>query len=122
MKLIHIFLESINCIINLKITNFIFVGNIQSFRKNFLLLFENIEKLIKYNILNFNVTIIGYSMQKKFIKFFNKNLFYHFCFLFTPLLFLELNKCSLILFSIILIYQNFLTSSTILSSHISFYF
>lgn len=54
-----------------KISNFIIVGKIQSFRKNFLLLFESINKLIKNKILNFKVTIIGYSMEKKFIKFFN---------------------------------------------------
>ena len=55
-----------------KITNFIIVGKIQSFRKNFLLLFESIDKLIKNKILNFKVIIIGYSMEKNFIKFFNK--------------------------------------------------
>ena len=51
-----------------KITKFIIVGSVQSLRKNFLLLFKNIEKLINNNILNFNVTIIGYSIEKKLKK------------------------------------------------------
>ena len=46
-----------------KITNFITVGNIETFRKNFFLLFENVEKLIKNNILNFHVTVIGGGEQ-----------------------------------------------------------
>lgn len=55
-----------------KITNFIIVGNVQSNRKNFLILFESIEQLIKNKINNFNVTIIGYSMDINFKEFFNK--------------------------------------------------
>ena len=55
-----------------KITNFITVGGVQSSKKNFLMLFNNIEKLIKNNILNFKVTIIGFSIEKKIKNLLNK--------------------------------------------------
>jgi hypothetical protein len=42
-----------------KITNFITVGNIENFRKNYNILFNSVEELIKNNIFNFHVTIIG---------------------------------------------------------------
>ena len=55
-----------------KITNFIIVGNIQLFRKNFLILFDSIEKLINNKINNFHITIIGGKIEKKIKILFNK--------------------------------------------------
>ena len=54
------------------ITNFIVVGSIQSNRKNFLILFDCIEKLINYKIFNFHVTIVGLIMENKLKQLFNK--------------------------------------------------
>ena len=58
-----------------KITNFIIVGNIENFRKNYNILFKGFEELIKNNISNFHITIIGRLFQNslKDIKI-NKNL------------------------------------------------
>jgi hypothetical protein len=50
------------------ITNFITVGTTVSFRKNFDILIECIKKLIKNNIVNFHVTIIGKGNIGKKIK------------------------------------------------------
>ncbi len=58
-----------------KITNFITVGNIENFRKNYNILFNGVEDLIKNNILNFHVTIIGNLNEKSLINIINdKNL------------------------------------------------
>ena len=56
-----------------KITNFIIVGNIQSKRKNFLILFDIVEKLINNKIFNFHVTIIGGNIENKLKILLNKN-------------------------------------------------
>lgn len=55
-----------------KITNFIIVGGIESFRKNFFILFDGIEKLINNKIFNFHVTIIGGNIENKLKVLLNK--------------------------------------------------
>lgn len=58
-----------------KITNFITVGNIENFRKNYNILFNNVKELIKNNIFNFHVTIIGRILEKSIKNIvINKNL------------------------------------------------
>ena len=58
-----------------KITNFITVGNVETFRKNYNILFNSVEELIKNNILNFHVTIIGRIFEKSIKNIvINKNL------------------------------------------------
>jgi len=54
-----------------KKTIFITAGNIENHRKNFNILFEGIKNLIKKNILNFHVIIIGNGIKKNSYKKFS---------------------------------------------------
>ena len=54
-----------------KKTIFITAGNIENHRKNFNILFEAIKNLIKKNILNFHVIIIGKGINEKSYKIFS---------------------------------------------------
>ena len=49
-------------------TNFITAGNISNNRKNFNILFKGIEELIKKNISNFHITIIGRGINENLYK------------------------------------------------------
>ena len=54
-----------------KKTTFITAGNIENNRKNFNILFKGIKYLIKKNIFNFHVTLIGSGIKENFYKKFS---------------------------------------------------